>query len=79
MTDFVAGHPGGAEKLLMAAGGSADAFWRLYPQHYRSAAALAALAQRRIGTLDPKARIPRQHLLLLLFVWCSSALTYAAP
>ena len=56
MTDFVAGHPGGAEKILMAAGGSADAFWRLYPQHYRSAAALQALAQRRVGTLDPKAR-----------------------
>ena len=74
VTDFVAGHPGGAEKLLMAAGGSADAFWRLYPQHYRSAAALAALAQRRIGTLDPKVRTPDllRVCFLLLFLLSGS-------
>jgi len=56
VTDFVAGHPGGAEKIMMAAGAAADAYWRLYPQHSRSAAAMQALAQRRVGTLDPKAR-----------------------
>ena len=66
VTDFVAGHPGGAEKIMMAAGGATDAFWRLYPQHYRSAAAMQALAQRRVGTLDPKARALRCHCFVLL-------------
>ncbi len=55
ITDFIANHPGGTEKILMAAGASVDAYWQLYPQHYTSAAALTALARRRVGTLDPKA------------------------
>ena len=51
VTDFVANHPGGSEKLLLAAGKSVDAFWSLYPQHLNTGTAVAALAARRIGTL----------------------------
>ena len=54
VTDFVNAHPGGADKLLQAAGGSVDAYWSLYPQHVGSAAAVAALAARRVGTLCPR-------------------------
>jgi sulfite oxidase len=51
VTDFVALHPGGA-KLLMAAGGAVDAFWRVYPQH-KSPHVLEILERHRIGSLDP--------------------------
>ena len=59
VTDFVANHPGGTEKILMASGGAVDAFWQLYPQHYASAAALAVLTRYRVGTLAPQARAAR--------------------
>ena len=53
VTDFLANHPGGAEKLLLAAGKAVDAFWQLYPQHLNTPTATAALAVRRVGTLHP--------------------------
>ena len=52
VTDFVAGHPGGPEKIMMAAGGAVDSFWQLYPQHLRSPSVAAALEELRIGTLS---------------------------
>jgi sulfite oxidase len=81
VTDFLANHPGGAEKLLLAAGKAVDAFWQLYPQHLNTPTAVAALAARRVGTLhaddvaveqaalspdDPYAKDPRLHPALKL-------------
>ena len=81
VTDFTANHPGGAEKLLLAAGKAVDAFWQLYPQHLNTPTAVAALAARRVGTLhpddvaveaaalspdDPYAKDPRMHPALKL-------------
>jgi cytochrome b involved in lipid metabolism len=40
--EFVANHPGGSDKIMMAAGAAIDPFWNLYRQHLnRSAAALS--------------------------------------
>jgi sulfite oxidase len=33
VTNFVQQHPGGEDKIMMAAGKAIDPFWRLYPQH----------------------------------------------
>lgn len=59
ISDFLANHPGGVEKISLAAGGSVDAYWQLYPQHYTSQAAQAALATRRVGTLAPEEAAPK--------------------
>ncbi len=32
VTDFIAAHPGGASKIMLAAGGSVEPFWALYQQ-----------------------------------------------
>src|SRR4051794_10554118 len=33
ITEFIQIHPGGAEKILLAAGGSVEPYWNLYRQH----------------------------------------------
>jgi sulfite oxidase len=33
ITDFLKVHPGGTEKLMMAAGGPIESFWEMYPFH----------------------------------------------
>jgi sulfite oxidase len=33
ITEFVKVHPGGSEKIMMAAGGSIEPFWSMYPFH----------------------------------------------
>ena len=30
ITDFVANHPGGSEKIILAAGGPVEPWWNLY-------------------------------------------------
>ena len=49
---FLDSHPGGAARLLLAAGGPIDPFWAMYAQHQTEAVA-ALLEQYRIGSLDP--------------------------
>lgn len=49
----MANHPGGSEKIMLAAGKAIDPFWNLYRQHYSSSAPAELLAEMRIGTLDP--------------------------
>ena len=34
ITEFVQAHPGGAQRIMLAAGGQVDPFWLLYQQHY---------------------------------------------
>lgn len=33
VTEFVEQHPGGAARLMLAAGGAIDPFWAMYQQH----------------------------------------------
>ena len=50
VTDFIAQHPGGAARLMLAAGGAIDPFWAMYAQH-QTAEVRQLLEQYRIGTL----------------------------
>mmetsp|Transcript_27669 Transcript_27669/g.94435 ORF Transcript_27669/g.94435 Transcript_27669/m.94435 type:complete len:490 (-) Transcript_27669:114-1583(-) len=54
ITDFVRNHPGGSDKIMLAAGGAVDPFWNLYRQHLNTPAPLEMLEQMRVGDLDPK-------------------------
>ena len=51
VTDFVANHPGGREKIMLAAGKAVEPYWRLYRQHYNSELPHELLATMKIGTL----------------------------
>jgi len=58
ITDFVQNHPGGNEKILLAAGKPIDPFWRIYQQHEGRGNALTQLEKLRIGDLsDPPVEI----------------------
>lgn len=48
ITEFVSQHPGGSEKIMMAAGTSVEPFWMLYGVH-KSSNVLAILEKYRIG------------------------------
>ena len=52
ITDFVKVHPGGAEKIMMAAGGAIDPFWEMYPFHKVSNVSML-LEPYKICTLHP--------------------------
>ena len=52
ITEFVQEHPGGAKRILMAAGGRIDPFWKLYQQHMTSKVQ-DILTTLRIGSLNP--------------------------
>jgi cytochrome b involved in lipid metabolism len=55
ITDFIANHPGGKDRLLTAAGKDLELFWRqaTFRQHYNSPLAHELLEEMRIGTLHP--------------------------
>mmetsp|Transcript_63410 Transcript_63410/g.138073 ORF Transcript_63410/g.138073 Transcript_63410/m.138073 type:complete len:607 (+) Transcript_63410:65-1885(+) len=54
ITKFIANHPGGSEKLMLAAGKSIDPFWRIYQMHESRGNAPKQLELMRIGDLaDP--------------------------
>jgi len=81
ITEFIPLHPG-AEKLLMAAGGSVEPFWRMYAVHLNNKVIYEMLEQYRIGNLkqedvesqkesllnsdDPFANAPSRHPALLV-------------
>ena len=52
VTDFIANHPGGAEKISMAAGGAIEPFWHLYRQHYASDLPMKLMEHMVIGRLN---------------------------
>jgi sulfite oxidase len=56
ITEFVEGHPGGIEKIMLAAGGSIEPFWALYGAH-KKADVYRMLEQYRIGNLNPQDRL----------------------
>lgn len=53
VTDFIANHPGGQEKILLAAGGAIEEYWHLYRQHFASDLPLRLMEKMIIGKLDP--------------------------
>eukprot|EP00418_Pyrodinium_bahamense_P062864 CAMPEP_0179095684 /NCGR_PEP_ID=MMETSP0796-20121207/43945_1 /TAXON_ID=73915 /ORGANISM="Pyrodinium bahamense, Strain pbaha01" /LENGTH=646 /DNA_ID=CAMNT_0020793379 /DNA_START=99 /DNA_END=2039 /DNA_ORIENTATION=+ len=71
ITDFIMNHPGGQDKIMLAAGKAIDPFWRIYQQHEGRGTAIKALEARRIGDLadppkiehgsDPYDRDPERH------------------
>ncbi|XP_074094166.1 sulfite oxidase [Cotesia typhae] len=76
ITEFVLKHPGGPEKILMAAGGSIEPFWMIFANHNVSEI-YQLLESMRIGNLDvskdskkveatedPYANDPKRHKVL---------------
>jgi sulfite oxidase len=53
ITKFIVDHPGGQEKIILAAGGPVEPFWRVYQQHYNSKLPIDLLKPMRIGSLHP--------------------------
>lgn len=55
LTSFVANHPGGQDKILLAAGKDLSELWQhpTYQLHYRSPLVFELLEEYRIGTLPP--------------------------
>jgi cytochrome b involved in lipid metabolism len=56
ITEFVNQHPGGSKRIMLAAGGSVDAFWAMYAQHQKKEVA-QLLEAYRVGSLV-RARFP---------------------
>ncbi|QDZ17568.1 sulfite oxidase [Chloropicon primus] len=54
ITEFVQNHPGGASKIMLAAGKSVEPFWQIYQQHLGNPAVQEILGDLQIGWLDPK-------------------------
>ena len=52
ITDFLNVHPGGSEKLMLAAGGAIEPFWEMYPFHKKDSVK-QLLSPYRIGNLHP--------------------------
>lgn len=50
ITEFVANHPGGMSRIMMAAGGAIDPFWGMYQQH-NTQQVREILEEHRIGRL----------------------------
>ena len=77
ITDFVEQHPGGANKIMLAAGGAVDPFWNLYQQHF-DGKVQDILRKYQIGVLsekeekieydssDPYANDPTRHSALVV-------------
>lgn len=57
VTEFVALHPGGPSKLMLAAGGPLEPFWALYAVHNQPHVR-ELLAEYKIGELSPEDKAP---------------------
>lgn len=57
ITKFIANHPGGVDKIMLAAGQDIEGFWNVYRQHYNSPLPQELLAGMRIGQLHPDDRV----------------------
>ncbi|KAK9817424.1 hypothetical protein WJX74_000342 [Apatococcus lobatus] len=76
VTDFLEMHPGGASRLMLAAGGAIDPFWAMYQQHQNDEIR-SLLEGYRIGSLaggqdmsqqvaDPYSHEPQRHPALIV-------------
>uniref|UniRef100_A0A7S2MXZ7 sulfite oxidase n=1 Tax=Helicotheca tamesis TaxID=374047 RepID=A0A7S2MXZ7_9STRA len=52
VTDFVPNHPGGSEKIMMAAGSAIEPYWYLYRQHFASDLPMNLMEKLVIGRLN---------------------------
>ena len=52
VTKFMDSHPGGKDKLMMAAGKAVEPFWKIYPQHLKSEYLNRILPTLEIGELS---------------------------
>jgi sulfite oxidase len=52
VTAFLSNHPGGSEKIMLAAGTAIEPFWYLYRQHYNSDLPLRLMEHMAIGHLN---------------------------
>jgi cytochrome b involved in lipid metabolism len=53
ITKFVVNHPGGQEKISLAAGNAVESYWKIYRQHYNKESVDNALKSMLIGYLHP--------------------------
>lgn len=56
ITEFLQAHPGGAEKIGLAAGKAVDPFWKIYREPHQKQSTWEMLEGMRIGNIDPKDR-----------------------
>lgn len=49
ITPFVEAHPGGSQKIMLAAGGSIEPFWGMYQQHNKAEVTKQILTQSQLG------------------------------
>ena len=53
ISKFIANHPGGRDKISLAAGQDIEPYWKIYPQHINSSLPMDTLSPMIIGTLHP--------------------------
>ena len=61
ITDFLKSNPGGADKLMMSAGGAIDPFWEMYPFH-KVDSVLFLLKKYKVGKLHPDDQLKPEDL-----------------
>ena len=59
ITEFIESHPGGKDKILLAAGGALEPLWRMYPLHTSTAKkdVQEILKAYYVGDLDPTEKV----------------------
>jgi sulfite oxidase len=53
ITKFIPNHPGGKDKIMLAAGQDIEPFWNIYRQHFNSKLPQELLQSMRVGDLHP--------------------------
>ena len=67
VTNFIENHPGGKDKIMLAAGKSLEPYWNTYQQHLQPEVIKEILEPMKIGTLtDPSTWSCGIHFLGLL-------------
>ena len=61
ITEFIKRHPGGSEKILMAAGGPLEPFWEMYPFH-KVETIIEMLRPYKIGILHAEDRFDKSKM-----------------
>jgi sulfite oxidase len=66
VTQFIANHPGGSDKIIQAAGSAIEPFWYIYRQHYNSDLPMRLMEHMAIGRLreEDQQDIDEQMLVL---------------
>lgn len=54
VTNFIHNHPGGSERILLAAGSAIEPFWHLYRQHFATDLPMQLMETMIVGSLDEK-------------------------